>query len=476
MNSSLMTKMTEGEAIKILQEMEERLDLLQFQVDGWSLWPLLRFDIVMEMVKLPLTTRTRFTRFQQVLIAVRDLPVFFKIPRKKIVVKTYSSARSYEEKGYSKDVFFDDLLDDFGQDFRIEGVNHKGMYLNRNKVKTKVDMTSLPIEMTAGFLSLIPGICPDFSAVAEGLSSPLEKELNLSSFNRKRILRKARFFYWSKRLYRWLLNRLGAEKVITADPAEFLIAAAAKELGLPVIEIQHGLVTCEYNTTYSWTAYARPYKKHMSLSDKILLFGEHWKKELLRSNFWDDELKVTGRIILDSFRNPKKRTPHDTCRIVFTSQGLEPEELIAMVAEFLAEADAQGFKFHLYIKLHPVYDPDKKIYLNELGNSSKVTVLDADEEPSTFELLSNADIHWTISSSCHYDAIGMGVPTVILALQTYETVISLYEDGHAFLARSGKELFEIVRKWKDYSVSKSTSGYYYRSGALENARKEIGLS
>jgi hypothetical protein len=476
MKSPLRPKMTEGDAIKILQEMEERLDLLQVQVDGWSLWPLLRFDIVMEMVKLPLTTRTRFTRFQQLLIALRDLPVFFNIPRKKIVVKTYSSARSYEENGYSKDVFFDDLLDGCEQDFRIESINHKGMFLNRNKAKTRVDMTSLPIEITAGFLSLIPGICPDYSAVAGRLSSLLVKEFNLSTFSRKKILQKARFFYWGKRLYRWLLNRLGAEKVLTADPAEFLIAAAARELGLPVIEIQHGLVTSEYNTTYSWTAYARPYKKHMALSDKILLFGEHWKKELLRSNFWDDELKVTGRIILDSFRNSGLRKPHDTCRIVFTSQGLEPEKLITMVAEFLEEADAQSFNFHLWIKLHPVYDPDKKIYVNELGFSSNVTVLDADEEPSTFELLSSADMHWTISSSCHYDAIGMGVPTVILALQTYETVMSLHEDGHAFLASSGKELYKIVMKWKDYSVSKSVSGYFYRSGALENARKEIGLS
>lgn len=469
-------KMTEGEAIKILQEMEERLDLLQYQVDGWSLWPLLRFDIVMEMVKLSLISRERFTRLQQFVIALKDLPVLFHIPNKKIVVKTYSSARSLEENGYVKDVFFDDLLHAYEHAYRIEGVNHKAMFLNRGNAKTRLDITSLPIEIAAGILSLLPRICPDFSDIAEKISTAINEELNLSVFTRKRILRKARFFYWSKRLYRWLLKRLGAEKVLTADPAEFLIAAAAKELGLPVIEFQHGMVSCEYNTTYSWTAYARPFKKHMALSDKILLFGDHWKNELLRSGFWDDELKVTGRIILDSFRNPDLKKPHDICRIVFTSQGLEPEKLIAMVAEFLAEADAHSFNFHLFIKLHPVYDPDKKIYLNELGNSSHVTVLDADEEPSTFELLSDADLHWTISSSCHYDALGLGVPTVILALQTFESVMSLYEARHAFLAQNGHDLFQISIKWKEYSIPDDVSGLYSCSGALQNARKEVGLS
>jgi hypothetical protein len=476
MKSLLEKKMTEGEAIKILQEMEERLDLLQYQVDGWCLWPLLRFDIVMEMVNLPLTTRGRFTRLQQLLIAIKDMPVFFRLPRKSIAVKTYSSARSYEENGRSKDVFFDDLLEGCGQDFRIEGVNHKGMYLNRRKAKTSTAMTSLPIEIAAGILSLIPRISPDFSTIAGMISTALTEELQLSSFTRKRILRKARFFYWSKKLYCRLLMNLGTEKVLTADPAEFLISAAAKELGLPVIEFQHGLVTSEYNTTYSWTAYARPYKKHMALSDKILLFGEHWRNELRRSNFWDEELQVTGRIILDAFRNLELKKPNHTCQIVFTSQGLETEKLILMVKRFMSAADADGFDYQLFLKLHPVYDPDKTVYQNEIGNSPHVTVLEADEEPSTFELLSKADIHWTISSSCHYDALGMGVPTVILALKTHETVMSLYADGYAFLAHNGDELFRIVKKWKDYSVSADVSGYFYRSGALENARKEIGLS
>jgi len=68
----------------------------------------------------------------------------------------------------------------------------------------------------------------------------------------------------------------------------------------------------------------------MALSDKILLFGEHWRNELRRSNFWDEELQVTGRIILDAFRNLELKKPNHTCQIVFTSQGLETEKLILM--------------------------------------------------------------------------------------------------------------------------------------------------
>jgi hypothetical protein len=474
--STVQTVKTEGEAIRVIQDLEKRLDLLQYQVDGWCLWPLLRFDVVMEMVRLPLVSRERFTRFQQMIIALRDIPALLNLSPRKYLVKSYSSARSFVGNGRLKDVFFDDLFAANEDVFRLEGVNHKGSFLKRNLAKNPATLTSLPIELLAGVLALLPGIAPDFSKIAEQMSSALNDNLEVTGFSKKRLLRKARFFYWGKKLYLKLLKRLKTEKVLTADPGEYFVAAAAKELGIPVMEFQHGLVSRDYNSFYAWTGYAKKYKEIMPISDVICLFGDHWKNDLLQTGFWDAELRSTGRILLDSFRSKKPEADKQTCNILLTSQGLEREKLIALLDEFaILAATEKEFSYHLIIKMHPVYDPDKSVFESSFAHIKNILVLEAAEKPSTFELLANADLHCSISSTCHYDALGLGVPTVILGLQTYEDVLPLHRDGYALLARDAKELFEITRDWKTYKVTDEIREYFYRSGALENARKEIGL-
>lgn len=475
MTVSSQSNISEADAIQTVQKLESSFDLLQYKVDGWCFWPLIRFDVAMGIARLPFAGKDRFSRFQQLMIALQDIPSLFRLTRKKLVVKSYSSARMSEENGLFKDIYFDDLLDGCDQVIRIEGVNSKKMFLKRDMAKVPATLTSLPIELAAGMLSLLPWISPNFSEMAQKINDGLSTDGRLAKFTTKKILRKARFFYWGKKFYRWLLQRTLPEKILTADPGEYLISAAAKELGIPVIEFQHGLTSRDYNSFYSWTEYANPYKKCMPVSDAICLYGEYWKKDLEATGFWKEELHITGSILLDSFQCKSKDKKSDVCNIVLTSQGLDREELITMIQDFAWEAESdKEFRYNLTIKMHPVYDPDKSIFQTNLQNLRNIIVLEASEKPSTFELLSNADLHWSISSACHYDALGMGIPTIILGLKTHDSVLSLFENGYAFLARNAHELFEIAKKWKTLSVAGETRQYFYRSGALENVRKEIG--
>lgn len=468
---------TEGDAIKFLQAFEEENDLLRYQIDGWSLWPLLRFDVAMALVKLPLSKKERFSRLEQLIIAMQDIPALFRLSEKRIVVKTYSSARSTNENGIVEDLFFDDLLKERNDVFRIEGVNHKGMFKNRKSAKTLTDITALSIEISAGFISMLPFLSPDFSNTLNKLFVSISETFQLEEFPYKRILRKARFFYWGKKLYRLLLKRLKPRIVLTADPGEYLITAAAKELGIPVVEFEHGLISREHNSFYSWTKYAKPYKDSMPITDRLCLFGDFWKEDLLATGFWVDELCVTGRISLDALRKTNKTKTNEICKIALTTQGLDHEGVLKFILEFMESAKANNdFQYNLFIKMHPVYDSDRIFFQEHLAKYENVKIIGAEEKPSTNSLIASADFHWSISSTCHYDAIGLGVPTVILKLDTFKTVVSLYEKGYAFLAANGKELFEITRNWKKASVPDEVREYFYRSNALENARKEIGLS
>jgi hypothetical protein len=103
-----------------------------------------------------------------------------------------------------------------------------------------------------------------------------------------------------------------------------------------------------------------------------------------------------------------------------------------------------------------------------------VRVISGSEAPSTFELLSSADLHLSISSACHYDALGLGVPTVIIPLANCDWVLSLHRAGHAFLAKTPKELLEIVsRLGRGGGVPDELGAYYFRPNALENMKRAL---
>jgi hypothetical protein len=69
--------------------------------------------------------------------------------------------------------------------------------------------------------------------------------------------------------------------------------------------------------------------------------------------------------------------------------------------------------------------------------------------------------------------LGLGVPTIILPFATYETVLSLHEMGHAFLASTPTELLDILFKWKGRGVPNEVGELYFKKGALENMKREV---
>ena len=101
-------------------------------------------------------------------------------------------------------------------------------------------------------------------------------------------------------------------------------------------------------------------------------------------------------------------------------------------------------------------------------------ILASEERPSTLELLSAADAHVSISSACHYESLGIGVPTIVLPLPGHEQVLPLVDAGHAALAATPAELVRLLGESRDLRVPEEVSGRYYRPGALERIAGELG--
>ncbi len=478
---------TEAEATNRLRELEAAHDLFRYTVDGYSAWRLLRFVAARALQNLPFTapaTSDRWWRLiKWLIVGIQDLPTLLFPRRARYFIKTFSSGLREKESGFYKDVYFDDLINEIGVHtgqesvcFKIEGLNSLLFAARRKSALIPIAMTTAAIDLLTAIFARLRGPA-EISAVTAKIFASIQTDPVLQFLTPQRITLILQRFHWSKRLYGWLLRHICPEYVLVVGTGEFSIWAAARELGIKTVEFQHGIFTP--NHPDALPALAARYRNNLILTDKLFLYGEYWKEQLEANELCTPTLVVVGNTHIDRFRPMRanylaNRQDRDVCNLVLTAQGFDRERLIAFTADFLRMLE-EYFNYTLAIKLHPFYDKTKTLYTTAFDANPHVRVLLGSEDPATFELLARADLHLSISSACHYDALGLGVPTIVLPLAKHEVVLPLVEAGHAHFVRTPQELAQLVMDWRNLRVSPDVSEYYFKPGALQNIKRELGL-
>jgi hypothetical protein len=463
-----------------LREIEAAHDIFRYEVGGWCAWPLLRFAVGLKLSALPITNAagdgwaSRAHRLVRGLpIVAQDLLRMRRLRPARYCVVCYSSSRTELAGSKFKDHFCDDLLLELGDYFKIEHVDNPRFQSAARAALVPSDLTFTAFDLLSGLLSRSSrrGHVAD---VAEQLSRHLRTEPGLEGCTKQWVAATLERFVYLKRLFAWLLRRVRPRFLLMVTAyCDHAVVAAAKESGIPVIEFQHGVISrCHWG--YSWTATALPYKQAMPIPDRIFLFGDYWKTELEANGFWGDALTSVGSLRLDQYRKGATRHPSPVRRLLVTTQGVDTEKLIAFITDFLGLAHGR-VELTIDIKLHPAYERSKRRYDAALGTDPRVRILASDEAPFTLELLAQADVHASISSTCHYEAIALGVPTVILPFTGYDDVMPLYHSGHALLARTPGDLLELVGEQKPLDIPEEVRAQYFRPGALQNIMRELDV-
>jgi hypothetical protein len=461
------------EAHDRLCHVEQQHDLLKHQVDGWSAWPLVRFDLSLLLSGLTFPHASAGSRAGRALRALTALPSLWRVRSARHVIKTYSSGLLEESGGRFRDIWFDDVMLAAGSVFKIEAPSGWQFAERSRRAMIPRDISSTVVEAVAAVSARqSPGA--DVQQAARLFAEVARRDLGLGRVDEAWVRWKLRRFSANRRAYRSILRRVKPSFVLLADPGEHALMAAAKEQRAAVLELQHGIADAS-NASYGWPTTAARHKARMPIPDRVLLFGEYWRQELDRTGFWGDALRVVGSPRLDRYRQRHADRANDRCTIVFTTQGLDVSAVIRFLQETLQQLDA-SVPLRLLVKLHPIFDADPTPYREGLAAfRDRVEVLMASEGPSTFELLQGAHLHVSIASASHYDAIGLGVPTVILPFSTHEVVLPLNQRGHAALARTPQELAQVVRTWQNLGVPTEVSEYYFQPGAQTNILRELGV-
>ncbi len=470
---------SEAQAVKRLEALEAAAGLFKYRIDGYSAWRLLRFKMALILQNMPLSVPSNPFGLAWVMERLayffREIPIFLFPGHKEIVIKTVSTALSEEENGFYKDIYFDDFLDNGDSCFKIETLNNPEYAKRREKALVPVSMTTALVDLISAVFAFIRVPISTYN-LASDIYKDIRVEFQGLVLTVKDIQRSLLRFYWSKRLYKWLFFRIKPKITLSADPGQFAFWAASQELGIPTVEFQHGVFTRVHPNALNSTM--NTYRKSLIAPNKILLFGEYWKQQLLLNNYYQEELVVVGSPRIDRYRKMRKvilnaNSHGREIAILLTSQGLDLERLIAFIREFVDVAHSK-LQYILYIKLHPA-EREKGPYLQGLKEYPQVKILYGFESPSTFELLVKADLHISIASTSHYDALGLFVPTAVLPLVGHEIVQNLVDAGHAHALSTPQDLVDLALNINQHKVSTEVSYYYYEPDAIKNIKREISF-
>lgn len=462
------------QADEFLRAFEAEADLLRHEVDGWCVWPLLRTAANAMLQAAPVERMPRLDRWERLSLSFMGLPRLIFLPRRRWLITSFSSARMEEIDGRFVDIFFDELLVGAKDWFKIEMVNSPAFRGHARACLVKSDMYLDPITLAVSVLERCRRQ-PEIEQTAAELSAALCREPRFASFTPQYVSRVLMGFHWGRKVWSWVLRRIGPEQVMRADNADHAVTAAAKGLGIGVIEFQHG-VADRFHPAYSWSTYALKYKSKMPIPDRVFTFGAYWQRQLMVGQFWGDALRPVGSLRMDYYRKLREQVQQrdGVPTILVTTQGVERERLIAFFSEFLRYCHGK-LALRVCFKLHPVYDTDKTPYAEAFSRFDNVVVRLGSEQPSTFELLTTARWHASVSSMCHYDALGLGVPTIILPFSTHEAVAHLHEEGFAWMAHSPRELTELLLDPRSHECRQACSTYFYARDARNNIKRELGI-
>jgi hypothetical protein len=459
-----------------LQQIESRCDLLQYKLENWCIWPIFRFPIAMKLLDLPWTLisdNEKLLISERIKIAGQDLLGILKIRSAKYLVFVNSSNRADFDNNLHHDIYFDDLLPHIESFVKLENINNKQYYYRGKSAQYPSLITTNGFYIIAGlFAKLIQ--TRNIKNITNTFHLVFSNEFDIHDLHSSRISFMLQSYYWRKKIFKWFIKKFQFNNLLLINAYNnHPLVSAAKENGVEVIEFQHGIIY-NHHPGYSWTKYALPYKRNMPIPDKIFVYGDYWKNQLLSEGFWGEEVRSIGSLRIDKYRIIKNDNKSDKiCKLVVTTQGLDIDRMNNFLIEFL-EAIQGRLPVQLSIKLHP-REHIKKPYENAFRGHKNVSIILGAEPPSTFDLLSQADFHISISSTCHYEALGIGIQTIILPLANHEKTLHLQSSGFAYNPENPQQMSEIVLRNFGKEVPVGIGSEYFKPNALKNMMSNLDI-
>lgn len=411
-----------GSAYDLIHRLDRLPGILDPTVGRWRAWPAVRMQLLWTLLYQAAGVSSSsldriIRRSGRLRAALRPIPMPAGGGPGRVVF--LAAARTYRDPdGCMRETNFGDLVS--GKTVRLPTVlvhyPWPGGGANRSLVPDALDATR-PLLM-ADAIALLLHLDPDIRRAADTLALRIAAVSDAIPVRRlRRMCRLAlAVFEARRRVFRRLFARLGARAIVTTyAPGRMGEIAAARELGLPVLEVQHGMIG-RYCSDYHWPAEYSDTRDGLPLADRIVAFGPLFADFLTSSGFWKkDQVTVTGCGAIDRFRAaaaPNVRPAEQGVRMLFMTQIGGRAFAVPLLRRFIASAGAEARDLRLDIKVHPEEQGRAGDYWDLAATAPWVRVLPADRTP--FEAMNRSDMVISYASLSLVEALGLGIPAVSL--------------------------------------------------------------
>lgn len=440
---------TISQANEVLCAIEEKHNLFSLELDGVSAWCFLREAVGQRLRTLPLDSAPsplsrRVSMFIQTLKGcIKDCCVLARKRSIGILGVGYASTLSANGEGI-EDSYLDGFLQHLPDAYKICSPALPSASILQQMPFPPLLGMSLPLLARGMTRHFLPPRTKELS-VARRIADALSPYPELREFTPTYIAKLLRGIRAEIHWHSFVLSRLNPKCVLVINQGELALSAAAKSKNIPVYELQHGIFPKDHPGL--WPRSVNPFARSIPLRAGFLLQGEFWREQLIDSSVYSaNAFHVVGSPLLDSFRTDKRRkessSSKKTIHILASITGLNVASQLAFWEETVKLLDKDVF---VTIKPHPRYDKGGGIY-DQLQRYEQVTVLPPSEiSPSIFSMLASVDMHVAASTACHYDALGMGIPSVLIPGSAEELIDDLIRMNALTRVSSPEELADIIR-------------------------------
>jgi hypothetical protein len=437
---SLRTSRSTAETCELLVRLEQKSDINEHRVGAIQLWPLLRHVLWVELLRAsPANEQSRPTRDRWLVSRARsaaavlynNVTEIFPRDQRKLLDETrlFVSRPGYLQYMGESNLYFDRIIDPL-------------FFIARNRyLVAKMYIGSLPEDRRL----LLPGF--PLRPRSVGHSTKIEHSVGLwvrDAANQVGLCEEsllARFHIVLRDFERWY--RTGQTLFASMPQLKRLylacwyfpdmmgLTAAAKEVGVEVIDVQHGKQG-KYQGMYSWWTRI-PEDGYKMMPDRFWCWGRPSCQDILRAspNRIIHRPFVGGFPWIDWYRtfiNPSVAGSVSEKTILFTLQGPQgksQEPIPDFIVKFLQNKRFADWRIRF--RNHPNFKEGLGYCQKRLApvDPSRFTI--ADQKRNLYDEFLEVTHHITGYSSCCYEAESFGVPTLLFgeeAKAIYETDIA----------------------------------------------------
>lgn len=269
-------------------------------------------------------------------------------------------------------------------------------------------------------------------------------------------------FQYEYEKYKELLNDKKVEQVYVVVAYENkALVAACKDLGIEVIELQHGIIS-KYHLGYSYpseniTLKSGTYEHIAYFPNKILSFGDYWK-DASAYPIKKHAIFSVGFPYFEDNSKKYKNVSKKKNQILFISQGVIGKYLSEFACDLASTLEGYDFIY----KLHPgEYSTWNENYpkLVEADKLDNFSVIDSNE-PELYKLFAESEYQVGAFSTAIYEGLAFNCKTFIVDVPGVEYLDDLVEKKIVVKVRNPNDM---VNKLKDLDLEEYDADFFFKN-------------